>query len=134
MFPFKQAASSCRLAASSAGESHALNPSTARIRYFFIDVLSQVLVPCRFNEHRRWARALAPRPAILLADEPTGNLDQASGLEVIQLLEELNGQGITLILVTHDKSLGKKAERRLQMLDGTIIKDSKQKSNAHALA
>jgi len=80
------------------------------------------------------ARALVMSPDILLADEPTGNLDQASGLEVIQLLEELNGQGITLILVTHDKSLGKKAERRLQMLDGTIIKDSKQKSNAHALA
>ncbi len=69
------------------------------------------------------ARAMIMQPQILLADEPTGNLDQKSGLEVIDLLEELNTQGITLIVVTHDKNLGKRAHRHLKMIDGKIIKD-----------
>ncbi|WP_448565428.1 ABC transporter ATP-binding protein [Thalassotalea ganghwensis] len=69
------------------------------------------------------ARSLVMSPKILLADEPTGNLDQASGQEVISLLEELNLQGITLILVTHDKALGKRATRQLNMVDGEIISD-----------
>ncbi len=69
------------------------------------------------------ARAMILKPPLLLADEPTGNLDTHSGTEVIKVLEELNASGITLIVVTHDLDLGKRANRRIQMLDGKIIKD-----------
>ena len=69
------------------------------------------------------ARAMILKPPLLLADEPTGNLDTHSGTEVIKVLEELNASGITLIVVTHDLELGKRARRRVQMLDGKIIKD-----------
>ncbi|MEW6991679.1 ABC transporter ATP-binding protein [Colwelliaceae bacterium 6441] len=74
------------------------------------------------------ARALVMSPQILLADEPTGNLDQSSGHEVIKLLEALNNKGITLIMVTHDKTLGKRAHRQLTMVDGEIVKDSTNKT------
>nr|WP_206486434.1 ABC transporter ATP-binding protein [Thalassotalea sp. G2M2-11] len=70
------------------------------------------------------ARALVMSPNILLADEPTGNLDQASGHEVIELLEQLNQQGITLLIVTHDKAIGKRAKRQLTMVDGQITTDT----------
>lgn len=69
------------------------------------------------------ARAMILKPPLLLADEPTGNLDTHSGTEVIKVLEELNASGITLIVVTHDLDLGKRAKRRIQMLDGKIVKD-----------
>jgi putative ABC transport system ATP-binding protein len=70
------------------------------------------------------ARALVMRPSLLLADEPTGNLDSRSGSEVIQLLEELNRTGITLLMVTHDSSLGERARRRIRMADGRIVDDT----------
>ncbi|MCP8688057.1 ABC transporter ATP-binding protein [Marinobacterium sedimentorum] len=70
------------------------------------------------------ARAVIRKPALLLADEPTGNLDSHSGAEVIALLEELNNQGITLLVVTHDPAIGQRAARRLRMEDGRIIDDS----------
>lgn len=69
------------------------------------------------------ARAAVTRPEILLADEPTGNLDRASGREVIELLERLNHEGLTLILVTHDPELGSRARRWLQMRDGCLLAD-----------
>jgi len=69
------------------------------------------------------ARAMILKPPLLLADEPTGNLDTHSGNEVIKTLEALNANGITLIVVTHDLELGKRAKRRIQMLDGKIIRD-----------
>ncbi|HEY0634110.1 MAG TPA: ABC transporter ATP-binding protein [Gammaproteobacteria bacterium] len=69
-------------------------------------------------------RAMVSEPKVLLADEPTGNLDRASGHEVIALLEELNARGITLIVVTHDPELGRRARRQLQMVDGRIISDT----------
>lgn len=69
------------------------------------------------------ARATIMQPSVLLADEPTGNLDQATGKEVMNLLERLTEQGVTLILVTHDPALGQRAGRQLQMLDGQIIAD-----------
>lgn len=69
------------------------------------------------------ARAMILKPPLLLADEPTGNLDTHSGTEVIKILEALNDTGITLIVVTHDLDLGKRAHRRIRMLDGKIIKD-----------
>ncbi len=70
------------------------------------------------------ARAVIRRPALLLADEPTGNLDSHSGREVIELLEELNAEGITLLVVTHDPAMGERARRRLWMQDGALMRDS----------
>ena len=69
------------------------------------------------------ARATITRPRLILADEPTGNLDSASGEEVIGILERLNATGMTLIVVTHDEDIGRRAKRRLQMIDGRIDKD-----------
>jgi putative ABC transport system ATP-binding protein len=69
------------------------------------------------------ARATITEPTILLADEPTGNLDQKSGLNVIETLEQLNQRGITLILVTHDAALGARSTRSIRMLDGRIESD-----------
>lgn len=66
------------------------------------------------------ARATIMQPDIILADEPTGNLDRTSGIEVIQILEDLNNKGMTLIMVTHDPDLGKRASRRVQLVDGKI--------------
>ena len=70
------------------------------------------------------ARAIVMHPGLLLADEPTGNLDHRSGVEVIELLERLNAEGITLLLVTHDPGLGGRARRRVEMLDGAILRAS----------
>jgi len=64
------------------------------------------------------ARAVVMGPKLLLADEPTGNLDSASGAEVIGLLEEMNAGGLTLLVVTHDPNLGRRARRHLSMSDG----------------
>lgn len=69
------------------------------------------------------ARAVVTRPAIVLADEPTGNLDRASGMDVVHTLERLHEQGITLLIVTHDPDLGSRASRRIHMVDGTIESD-----------
>ena len=66
------------------------------------------------------ARATIMQPALILADEPTGNLDRATGEEVMRLLEELNARGVTLIVVTHDGSLGARAHRQLLMEDGAL--------------
>lgn len=68
-------------------------------------------------------RAIVMQPQVLLADEPTGNLDQHSGIEVIKVLEQLNTQGITLVVVTHDPIMGARARRRVRMLDGAIESD-----------
>ncbi|MBK1632303.1 hypothetical protein CKO31_16475 [Thiohalocapsa halophila] len=67
------------------------------------------------------ARATVTHPSLLLADEPTGNLDRASGEDVIEALEALNAQGLTLVVVTHDQALGARAHRRIQMDDGAIV-------------
>ncbi len=72
------------------------------------------------------ARATIMHPVVLLADEPTGNLDQATGVEVMNLLEQLVAQGVTLILVTHDPGLGRRASRQLHMLDGRIVGDDRK--------
>ena len=69
------------------------------------------------------ARAIVMRPSLILADEPTGNLDTRSGAEVINLLEELHESGITLIVVTHDTALGARAHRNIRMVDGCIERD-----------
>ena len=69
------------------------------------------------------ARAMINEPKIILADEPTGNLDRHSGRDVIDALESLNGRGITLIVVTHDIELGRRARRQIHMEDGAIRED-----------
>jgi len=66
------------------------------------------------------ARALANRPLVLLADEPTGNLDSATGLEILDLLDGLHAQGATLIVVTHDPQVAARAQRIVRMLDGRV--------------
>ncbi|MEH6649015.1 MAG: ABC transporter ATP-binding protein [Motiliproteus sp.] len=72
------------------------------------------------------ARAIVMQPPLLLADEPTGNLDQHSGGEVIELLEDLNRQGMTLLIVTHDAALAQRSGRQLQLVDGAIRHDLRQ--------
>ena len=67
------------------------------------------------------ARATVTHPRLILADEPTGNLDRASGEDVIAALEALNAQGLTLVVVTHDQALGARARRRIRMDDGAIV-------------
>jgi putative ABC transport system ATP-binding protein len=70
------------------------------------------------------ARATIMQPTLILADEPTGNLDRATGEEVMRLLEQLNARGVTLIVVTHDHTLGARARRRIDMEDGGVKHDT----------
>ena len=74
------------------------------------------------------ARALAAEPSIILADEPTGNLDTASGEELLDIFDELNSHGITLIIVTHDPEVAQRAKRTVLLRDGLIESD---KNNGH---
>jgi putative ABC transport system ATP-binding protein len=71
------------------------------------------------------ARAMSMRPGVILADEPTGNLDRHSGQEVLNLLEKLHTSGGTLLVVTHDPEIGGRAKRTLRMVDGRIVSDQR---------
>ena len=71
------------------------------------------------------ARSIVMEPDVLLADEPTGNLDSTSSKEIIKLIEELNKGGLTLIVVTHDTDIGSRSERLIELLDGKIVTDKK---------
>ena len=71
------------------------------------------------------ARSIVMEPDVLLADEPSGNLDSTSSKEIIKLIEELNKGGLTLIVVTHDTDIGSRSERLIELLDGKIVKDKK---------
>lgn len=73
-------------------------------------------------------RAIVMQPRLLLADEPTGNLDSQSGNDVVNILEQLNQQGITLLVVTHDSALGQRARRHIRMVDGRIVADQQPSS------
>src|SRR5205085_10369396 len=69
------------------------------------------------------ARALVGQPAIVLADEPTGNLDSAAGHALLELLEQLNDDGATIVVITHDHDIASRLRRQVHMLDGQIISD-----------
>jgi putative ABC transport system ATP-binding protein len=71
------------------------------------------------------ARALANNPSILLADEPTGNLDSKSGEEIVHLFAKLNAQGVTIIIVTHDAEVGRHSKRTIRLKDGLIVSDER---------
>ena len=73
------------------------------------------------------ARALVNSPSIILADEPTGNLDSKSGSEIMAILDDLHNAGNTIILVTHEDNIAQHAHRTISLLDGKIVKDSKKK-------
>jgi putative ABC transport system ATP-binding protein len=69
------------------------------------------------------ARALANRPSLLLADEPTGELDQATGAQIVKLFDRLNGDGTAVVVVTHDPAVAARARRTIHMRDGAIVDD-----------
>ena len=76
------------------------------------------------------ARALVTDPKIIMADEPTGALDEATGIQIMELLEELNKEGKTVLLITHDMDLANRAKRKIVISDGKIISDTKAGENS----
>ncbi len=80
------------------------------------------------------ARALVNEPSVLLADEPTGNLDSRTTLDIMALLQQLNDQGMLIVMVTHEQEIGAYTRRILEMRDGLIIRDSPVENRRHARA
>jgi len=77
------------------------------------------------------ARALANQPALLLADEPTGNLDSQSGNEILTIFDKLHGQGQTIVMITHDPLIAQRANRRITLLDGRVLADESTEPQTH---
>ena len=76
------------------------------------------------------ARAVVGRPAIVLADEPTGNLDSTTGASIMQLIRELNAAGATILMITHDSGLAAQLPRQIQVLDGSVVSDTVREQGA----
>ena len=72
------------------------------------------------------ARALVGSPAIVLADEPTGNLDSTTGEQIMSLIDELNGRGATIVVITHEHAIAERCPRRIQLLDGRVVSDTRK--------
>ena len=72
------------------------------------------------------ARALVGRPAIVLADEPTGNLDSTNGAAIMELIRELNADGATILMITHDAGLADRLPRQIRLLDGQVVSDTRR--------
>ena len=72
------------------------------------------------------ARALVGRPAIVLADEPTGNLDSATGQSIMALIDELNAEGATIVVITHEHEIAARCPRQIALLDGRVVSDSRK--------
>ena len=77
------------------------------------------------------ARALATRPSLILADEPTGNLDSRSSRDIMNLIHELHEQGNTIILITHDEGIARQAERQVRIMDGKIVSDTRDEAEGY---
>ena len=75
------------------------------------------------------ARAMVNNPQILLADEPTGALDSKSGQQIMELFQQLNDEGVTIVMITHDKNIAQKAKRIVHIIDGEITEGSKEAEN-----
>jgi len=80
------------------------------------------------------ARALVTGPKLLLADEPTGNLDSATGTEILALFDALHGAGNTIVLVTHERAVASRAGRTIQLRDGLVVSDTRNGGGTHAAA
>lgn len=100
-----------------------------------IDILKRVGLGDRLNhkpselsggqqQRAAIARALVTKPSILLADEPTGNLDTQTSDDILQLFDEMNAEGLTVVVVTHDQQVGDKCDRTIYLLDGLIDRDT----------
>ncbi|MGQ9591839.1 MAG: ATP-binding cassette domain-containing protein, partial [Planctomycetota bacterium] len=77
------------------------------------------------------ARAIVKRPDLILADEPTGNLDARTGLEILELLSEIRAGGVTLVLVTHEARVAERAERVIELADGRVVADRRTAPGGH---
>jgi putative ABC transport system ATP-binding protein len=76
------------------------------------------------------ARALVGSPAIVLADEPTGNLDSSTGEQIMALIDELNRRGATIVVITHEHAIAERCPRRIQLLDGRVVSDTRKEEAA----
>ncbi len=117
------------------------NISPFKRRDMVMDAMERVGVADRYRHHPSEmsggqqqrvaiARAIATRPPIIMADEPTGALDSKTGRHVLEILRELNGEGSTIILITHDDGIASQARRRVRLSDGRIISDESLKEAA----
>jgi len=111
------------------GRERATRAKDALVRVGLADKLNRRPTELSGGQQQRvaFARALANQPHVLLADEPTGNLDTRTGLEVLGLVQDLNREGLTIILVTHENDVAACAQRKLLLRDGKLVADERQK-------